>query len=79
MSMLLRRYHSKEKGRTSNANASSFFVDKNKDADVKYTRTDISRMNKEELVNLALKNGIDNAHEMSGTVLKQILFEKYGL
>lgn len=44
-----------------------------------YTKTDIQRMSKDDLVSLAIKMGIDGAEEMSGADLKRELVEKLGL
>jgi len=43
---------------------------------VSYTKTDISRMSKSELVTLATENGIANADGISGSELKVMLIEK---
>lgn len=45
----------------------------------KYTRTDINRMNKDDLVSLAVEAGIENAEDMSGNELKKELIEKFEL
>lgn len=44
-----------------------------------YTRTDINRMNKDDLVSLANEVGIENAEETSGSELKRLLIDKFGL
>lgn len=44
-----------------------------------YTKTEINRMNTAELQNLAAENGIEDAYEKTGSVLKQELIEKFGL
>lgn len=44
-----------------------------------YTKTDIQRMSKDDLVSLAIKMGIDGAEEMSGADLKKELIEELGL
>lgn len=44
-----------------------------------YTKTDIQRMSKDDLVSLAIKMGIDGAEEMSGADLKRELIEELGL
>lgn len=41
-----------------------------------YSKTDIYRMNKSELVAVATAQGIENAADMSGTDLKAALIEK---
>lgn len=45
----------------------------------RYTRTDINRMNKDDLVSLANEVGIENAEETSGSELKRLLIDKFGL
>lgn len=45
----------------------------------KYTRTDINRMSKDDLVSLATESGIEGAEEISGSDLKKALIEKFGL
>lgn len=47
--------------------------------DKRYTKTDINKMNTAELQNLASSEGIENAFETSGSRLKEILIEHYGL
>lgn len=44
-----------------------------------YTRTEINRMNKQELQELALKNGVEDANEMTGSELKEYLLNTFGL
>ena len=47
--------------------------------EVKYTKTDISRMSTADLQALAAEQGIENATELSGAELKKLLIEKFGL
>ena len=47
--------------------------------EVKYTKTDISRMSTSDLQLLATAQGMENAKELSGAELKKILIEKFGL
>ena len=47
--------------------------------EVKYTKTDISRMTTADLQSLATAQGMENAKELSGAELKKILIEKFGL
>ena len=47
--------------------------------EVKYTKTDISRMTTADLQSLATAQGIENAKELSGAELKKLLIEKFGL
>lgn len=44
-----------------------------------YTRTDINTMPVSKLRKFAKENGIDNADNISGTKLKELLIEKMGL
>ena len=44
-----------------------------------YTKTEINRMSTAELQTLALENGIDGSNEMTGSELKKVLIEKFGL
>ena len=43
------------------------------------TKTEINRMSTAELQEFALENGIDGADEMTGSELKKVLIEKFGL
>lgn len=45
----------------------------------KYTKTEINGMSTEELQNLAAAEGIENAFETSGSKLKEILKQHFGL
>lgn len=45
----------------------------------RYTRTDINRMSKDDLVSLANEVGIEYAEDMSGNELKKQLIEKFNL
>ena len=47
--------------------------------EVKYTKTDISRMSTADLQSLAAVQGMENAKELSGAELKKLLIEKFGL
>lgn len=47
--------------------------------DKQYTKTDINGMSTEELQNLAATEGIENAFETSGSKLKEILKQHFGL
>lgn len=44
-----------------------------------YTKTDINRLSTAELKDLAKKQGIENAEDMTGADLKKVLIEKFGL
>lgn len=45
----------------------------------RYTRTDINRMSKGDLVSLATEVGIEVSEDVSGADLKKELIEKFGL
>lgn len=47
--------------------------------DKQYTKTDINRMGKAELVELAKNTGVEGADGMSGTELKEYLLGVFGL
>lgn len=47
--------------------------------DVKFTKTDINRMSTADLQTLAAEQSIENANEISGSELKKLLIEKFGL
>lgn len=47
--------------------------------DKKYTKTDIQRMSKDDLVSLASEVGIEGAEEMNGADLKRELIEYFEL
>lgn len=44
-----------------------------------FSKTEINRMSKNDLVALAIEQGIENAEETSGADLKKALIEKFGL
>lgn len=44
-----------------------------------YTKTEINRMPASELKALAMEHGIAEAEEKSGTEIKKLLIEKFGL
>lgn len=44
-----------------------------------YTKTEINRMSTAELQTLALENGVDGSDEMTGSELKKVLIDKFGL
>lgn len=48
-------------------------------AEKRYTKSEINRMSTAELQNLAAAEGIENAFETSGSKLKDILAEYFGL
>lgn len=47
--------------------------------EVAYTKTEISRMPTAELKELATREGIDGAEDMTGAELKKVLIDKFGL
>lgn len=47
--------------------------------DKKYTKSDIQRMNKSELQELAKNSGVEGAEEMTGQELKDYLLSVFGL
>lgn len=47
--------------------------------DKPHTKTDINRMNKAELLELATEYGVDGADDMTGAELKETLLEMFGL
>lgn len=47
--------------------------------DKKYTKSDIQRMNKAELQELARNTGVESAEEMTGQELKDYLLSVFGL
>lgn len=51
----------------------------NSPGETTYTKTDINRMSKEDLVSLANEVGIIGAEDKSGSDLKKELIEKFGL
>lgn len=51
----------------------------NDSVEKKYTKSEINRMSTAELQNLAAAEGIENAFETSGSKLKDILTEHFGL
>ena len=44
-----------------------------------YTKTEIMKMKTEDLQDLAMNVGIEDASEMTGSALKKVLIEKFGL
>lgn len=48
-------------------------------AEKKYTKSDIQRMNKAELQELARNSGVEGAEEMTGQELKDYLLNVFGL
>lgn len=44
-----------------------------------YTKTDINKMNKAELLEMAKRTGVEGADDMTGAELKEYLLSVYGL
>lgn len=85
MGMMLRRYHNRYKVTEEAPSVTPSYTEEADKTTVEtvtdsgYTKTDINRMSKEELVTLAIAQRIENAEELSGTEIKKILIEKFGL
>lgn len=58
---------------------SSFSENTNLSVEKSYTKTEINRMSTSDLQMLAKENGVVNAEEISGSELKKLLIEKFGL
>ena len=54
-------------------------TNKEVEENIEYTKTEINRMSTAELKELAGKQGIDGAEDMTGAELKKSLIEHYGL
>lgn len=50
-----------------------------KQEEKKYTKTEIMRMSKAELLEMAKNTGVEGADEMNGTELKEYLISVFGL
>ena len=57
----------------------AFFAEEISEEQKTYTKTEINRMPASELKALAIEHGIAEAEEKSGTELKKLLIEKFGL
>lgn len=84
MSMMIHRNRKRKKQREVSHEENLPFSDSDiqfeeREEEPQYTKTDIQRMSKDDLVSLAIKMGIDGAEEMSGADLKRELIEKLGL
>lgn len=84
MSMMIHRNRKRKKQREISHEENLPFSDSNiefeeRPEEQQYTKTDIQRMSKDDLVSLAIKMGIDGAEEMSGADLKRELIEEFGL
>lgn len=58
---------------------SNFSENTNQPVEKSYTKTEINRMSTSDLQMLAKENGVVNAEEISGSELKKLLIEKFGL
>lgn len=81
MSMMIHRNRKRKKQREISHEENLPFSDSDikfeeRQEEQQYTKTDIQRMNKDDLVSLAIKMGIDGAEEMSGADLKRELIEE---
>lgn len=56
-----------------------FVEEETKEQPKPITKTEINRMNTAQLRELAVKNGIENAEEMTGAELKKVLISKFEL
>lgn len=84
MSMMIHRNRKRKKQREISHEENLPFSDSDiefeeRPDEQQYTKTDIQRMSKDDLVSLAIKMGIDGAEEMSGADLKRELIEEFGL
>lgn len=84
MSMMIHRNRKRKKQREISHEENLPFSDSDiqfeeREEEQQYTKTDIQRMNKDDLVSLAVKVGIEGAEEMSGADLKRELIEEFGL
>ena len=59
--------------------ASEFYDQITASEEKKYTKTEISRMKTDDLREIAISVGIENANEMTGVDLKQQLTQHFGL
>lgn len=55
------------------------FVEEQQELPKSLTKTEINRMPIAELKDLALKNGIENAEDMTGAELKKVLISRFEL
>lgn len=84
MSMMIHRNRKRKKQREVSHEENLPFSDSDiqfeeREEEQQYTKTDIQRMNKDDLVSLAIKMGIVGAEEMNGADLKRELIEELGL
>lgn len=84
MSMMIHRNRKRKKEREISHEENLPFSDSNiqfeeREEEQQYTKTDIQRMSKDDLVSLAVEVGIDGAEEMNGADLKRELIEHFEL
>ncbi len=84
MSMMIHRNRKRKKQREISREENLPFSDSDiqfeeREEEQQYTKTDIQRMNKDDLVSLAVEVGVDGAEEMNGSDLKRELIEHFEL
>lgn len=84
MSMMIHRNRKKKNQREISREENLPFSDSDielegRPEEQQYTKTDIQRMSKDDLVSLAVEVGIDGAEEMNGADLKRELIEHFEL
>ena len=84
MSMMIHRNRKRKKEREISHEENLPFSDSNiqfeeREEEQQYTKTDIQRMSKDDLVSLAVEVGNDGAEEMNGADLKRELIEHFEL
>ena len=60
-------------------NDSDITLETQQDEATQYSKSEINRMTTAELQEIAFNNGVEDAYEMTGSALKQVLIEKFGL
>lgn len=60
-------------------NDSDITLETQQDEATQYTKSEINRMTTAELQEVAFNNGVEDAYEMTGSDLKKLLIEKFGL
>lgn len=83
MSMMIHRNRKRKKQREISHEENLPFSDSDiqfeEREEPQYTKTDIQRMSKDDLVSLAIEVGIEGAEEMNGADLKRELIEHFEL
>ena len=84
MSMMIHRSRKRKKQREISHEENLPFSDSDiqfeeREEEQQYTKTDIQRMNKAELQELARNSGVEGADEMTGQELKDYLLNVFGL